>query len=145
MRLKPKLGRFPELFLVNLPANRPTPIVDATRWLAVGSLLGLIVLGVAWEMWLAPLRPGGSWLVLKVLPLLVPLAGLLRHRMYTYRWVSLVVWIYFTEGVVRAWSDTLLLSRALAGLEIVFCLLLFVACAAHVRLRLSAAKRAATH
>lgn len=145
MRLKPKLGRFPELFLVNLPANRPTPIVDATRWLAVGSLLGLIVLGVAWEMWLAPLRPGGSWLVLKVLPLLVPLAGLLRHRMYTYRWVSLVVWIYFTEGVVRAWSDTLLLSRALAGLEIVFCLLLFVACAAHVRLRLSAAKRQSTH
>src|SRR5437868_7022402 len=79
--------------------------ITYTRWLAVGSLLGLIVLGLAWELWLAPLRPGGSWLVLKVLPLCIPLAGLLRNRMYTYRWLSLMVWIYFTEGVVRAWSD----------------------------------------
>ena len=125
---------------MNQPPNRPTPVVDATRWLAVGSLLGLIVLGLAWEMWLAPLRPGGSWLALKVLPLIVPLSGLLRHRMYTYRWVSLMVWIYFTEGVVRAWSDTLPLSRALAGVEIFLCLLLFVACAAHVRLRFRAAR-----
>ena len=31
--------------------------------------------------------------------------GLLRNRMYTYRWLSLLVWLYFTEGVVRAASD----------------------------------------
>ena len=122
-------------------ANNPpySPVsVAATRWLAVGSLVGLIVLGLAWEMWLAPLRPGGSWLALKVLPLVVPLAGLLKNRMYTYRWVSLMIWLYFTEGVVRAWSDALPLSRALAGLEILLCLSLFVACALHVRLRLRA-------
>ena len=113
-----------------------SPYVAATRWLAVGSLVGLIVLGLAWEMWLAPLRPGGSVLALKVLPLVLPLAGLLKRRMYTYRWVSLMVWLYFTEGVVRAWSDTLPLSRALAGLEIALCLALFAACAWHVRLRL---------
>ena len=120
------------------PSTRPTASVAATRALAVGSLIGLIVLGLAWEMWLAPLRPGGSVLALKVLPLVVPLAGLLKHRMYTYRWVSLMVWLYFTEGVVRAWSDALPLSRALAGLEILLCLSLFVACALHVRLRLRA-------
>ncbi|MET0541917.1 MAG: DUF2069 domain-containing protein [Variovorax sp.] len=116
----------------------PTPSspVALTRRLAVGSLVGLIVLGLAWEMWLAPLRPGGSVLALKVLPLVVPLAGLLKNRMYTYRWVSLMVWIYFTEGVVRAWSDVLPLSRALALLEVVLCLVLFAACAWHVRLRL---------
>ena len=106
-----------------------------TRLLAVASLLGLIVLGLAWELWLAPIRPGGSWLALKVLPLCIPLAGLLKNRMYTYRWVSLLVWVYFTEGVVRAWSD-----RApgawLALLEVLLCLLLFAACALHVRLRL---------
>jgi hypothetical protein len=68
-------------------------------------VLGLIVLGLAWELWLAPLRPGGSWWALKVLPLCIPLAGLLRRRMYTYRWVSLLVWPYFVEGVVRATSD----------------------------------------
>ena len=84
------------------PAAPAAPDVAATRWLAVGCLLGLIVLSLAWELWLAPLRPGGSWLALKALPLAVPLAGLLKHRMYTYRWVSLVVWLYFTEGVVRA-------------------------------------------
>jgi len=105
----------------------------------VGSLLGLIVLGLAWELWLAPLRPGGSWLVLKVLPLCLPLAGLLRNRMYTYRWVSLMVWFYFTEGVVRAWSDRGL-SAQLALLEVILCVALFVACVMHVRIRLRKAK-----
>ena len=50
--------------------------VDFTRWMAVGSLLGLVLLGLAWELWLAPLRPGGSWWAIKVLPLCVPLAGI---------------------------------------------------------------------
>ena len=113
--------------------------VAATRWLAVGSLLGLIALSLAWELWLAPLRPGGSWLALKALPLAWPLAGLLKRRMYTYRWVSLMVWLYFTEGVVRAWSDPAP-GNWLAGIEILLCLLLFTACAMHVRLRLAAAK-----
>ena len=119
------------------PTSSATPSaqVALTRWLAVGSLLGLIVLGLAWELWLAPLRPGGTWLALKVLPLCLPLAGLLRHRMYTYRWVSLVVWIYFTEGVVRAYSDRAP-SSYLAMVEVLLCLVLFAACALHVRLRL---------
>jgi uncharacterized membrane protein len=109
-----------------------------TRHLAVGSLLGLIVLGLAWELWLAPLRPGGSWLVLKVLPLTLPLAGLLKNRMYTYRWLSLLVWIYFTEGATRAASDGGL-SAVLAGIQVLLCVALFVACAMHVRIRLRAA------
>ncbi len=107
--------------------------------MAVGSLAGLIVLGLAWELWLAPLRPGGSWLVLKVLPLCIPLAGLLKRRMYTYRWLSLLVWLYFTEGVVRAWGDPPP-SQTLALVQIGLCLALFVACAAHVRLRLANAR-----
>jgi len=132
-----------------MPLETPpssTPVVSAistdvaaTRWLAVGSLLGLILLCLAWELWLAPLRPGGTWLALKALPLALPLAGLLKRRMYTYRWVSLLVWLYFTEGVVRAWSDPAP-GNWLAGIEILLCLLLFTACAMHVRLRLAAAK-----
>ena len=122
--------------------SRPGADVAATRWLAVSSLMGLIVLSLAWELWLAPMRPGGSWLVLKALPLAIPLIGLLKHRMYTYRWVSLLVWIYFTEGVVRAWSDAAP-GRWLAVLEVFLCLMLFTACALHVRWRQRSARRAA--
>jgi uncharacterized membrane protein len=121
--------------------NQPqTHNVAATRWLAVGSLLCLILLGLAWELWLAPLRPGGTWLAVKVLPLCIPLAGLLRNRMYTYRWVSLMVWLYFIEGVVRAYSDRGL-SAQLAFAEVVLCVALFTACALHVRMRLSNASQ----
>jgi uncharacterized membrane protein len=117
----------------------PNNLVRWSRGLAVSSLVGLIVLSLAWELALAPLRPGGSWLVLKALPLCLPLAGLLKNRMYTYRWVSLVVWLYFIEGVVRAYGDPWP-SNALAGLEIALCLSLFVAVALHVRLRLHHAR-----
>ena len=124
--------------------SSPTPAttsVALTRILAVGSLLGLIALGLAWELLLAPLRPGGSWLALKVLPLCVPLAGLLKNRMYTYRWVSLLVWLYFTEGAVRAYSDAAP-GNYLAMVEVFLCLTLFTACALHVRLRLKNAAKA---
>ena len=109
--------------------------IDTIRWTAAASLFGLIVLGVAWEMVLAPTRPGGSLLALKVLPLCLPLAGVLKNRMYTYRWLSLLVWLYFTEGAVRAWSDKPP-SNYLAMIEIFLCLVLFTACSLHVRVRL---------
>ncbi|MGB4358956.1 MAG: DUF2069 domain-containing protein [Rhodoferax sp.] len=128
----------------NAPPTSSTPSVALTRILAVGSLLGLIVLGLAWELLLAPLRPGGSWLALKVLPLCLPLAGLLKNRMYTYRWVSLLVWLYFTEGAVRAYSDKPP-GNYLAMVEVFLCLTLFTACALHVRLRLKNAPTAASH
>ena len=102
--------------------------------MAVGSLLGLIVLGLLWELWLAPVRPGGSWLALKVLPLCIPLAGFLKNRMYTYRWVSLMVWLYFAEGVTRAVSDRAP-SSYLAMIEVALCVVLFVACSMHVKVR----------
>ena len=122
-------------------ALAPTATVRRTRALAVAATLALIGLGLAWELWLAP--TGNRTLVLKVLPLAVPLAGLLKNRMYTYRWVSLLVWVYFTEGVVRATSDHGA-SVALASIEVVLCVALFAACATHVRWRLRNAKGAAT-
>ena len=119
----------------------PTPALPApirwTRALAVASLLGLIVLGLLWELWLAP--TGRGTLALKVLPLALPLPGLLKNRLYTYRWVSLMVWLYFIEGVVRAAGDGGLSAR-LAMLEVLLCLSLFAACTVHVRWRLGHAK-----
>ena len=95
---------------------------------AVSALLALIVLAVAWELFLAPLRPGGSWLVLKVVPLLIVLRGVLRADNYTLQWSTLLVWAYFTEGVVRAASDSGL-SAQLALVEVVLTVIYF-ACAA---------------
>src|SRR6218665_4057011 len=122
-------------------APRPAPHsarcnhgVTATRWLGRRRFLGLIALCLAWELVLAPLRPGGSWLALKALALCLPLAGLLKNRMSPYRWVSLMIWLYFTEGVVRGWGDRPP-SQWLAWGEAALCLVLFAACAAHVRLR----------
>ncbi|HVR52150.1 MAG TPA: DUF2069 domain-containing protein [Pseudorhodoferax sp.] len=126
-----------------MPVSPLDPTVAWTRRIAVASLLAMVVLGLAWELWLAPLRPGGSWLALKVLPLCVPLAGLLKNRMYTYRWLSLLIWLYFTEGVVRAWSDPLVAGRWCAAAQLVLCLLLFTACAMHVRMRFRNARMAA--
>jgi uncharacterized membrane protein len=129
-----------------MPVSDRAPVaavIERSRRLAVGSLLALIVLCLAWELWLAPLRPGGSWLAIKALPLTLPLAGLLKNRMYTYRWLSLMVWLYAAEGAVRMSSDPQGLSAVLAGVELLLCIVLFAACTWHIRTRLRGAGKAA--
>ena len=114
----------------------PARVVHA-RTLALACLLALIVLCLAWELWLAP--TGRGTLALKALPLVLAVPGVLAWRMYTFRWLSLVLWLYVAEGAVRAASDRGL-GAPLALLEVVLCLVLFAACAAHIRWRLTAAK-----
>jgi uncharacterized membrane protein len=94
---------------------------------AVASLTALIALSVTWELWLAPLRPGGSWMVLKVLPLLAPLAGILNARIHTFQWASMLVLAYFVEGVVRSFTEAAP-SAMLAHLEVGLALA-FIGCA----------------
>lgn len=84
------------------------------HWLAVTSLISLILLTLAWELWLAPIRTGGSFLAIKALVLLLPLFGILREKIYTYQWSSMFILLPFTEGVMRAWGDKGL-SQWLAG------------------------------
>ncbi len=119
------------------PAAPADETARRTRALALSGTLGLIVLGLAWELWLAP--TGSGTLAIKVVPLLLPLVGLWRYRMVTYRWLSLLVWLYVCEGAVRATSEGGL-SQWLAALELVLALLLFVACSLHVRGRLARAR-----
>ncbi|MDP1765906.1 MAG: DUF2069 domain-containing protein [Methylotenera sp.] len=88
------------------------------------SLIALILLCLAWETILAPLKPGGSLLMLKTLPLLLPLFGILHGKRYTYQWASMFILLYFTEGVVRAWSDVGL-SAKLALIEVVLSVVFF--------------------
>ena len=100
--------------------------------LASTSLVGLLFLCLAWELWLAPLRPGGSMLALKALLLLLPLFGILRGKRYTHQWTSMLALAYVTEGLVRAASDQGA-SRVLAMAETVLATLLFAGCLGHAR------------
>jgi len=119
----------------------PDTVVRGARAVALAGLLALIALGLAWELWLAP--TGRGTLALKVLPLVFCVAGLARHRMYTFRWLSLLLWLYFMEGVVRATSEQGL-GAALALAEIALSLLVFAASGLYIRRRLkSAALKAA--
>ena len=63
------------------------------------------MLGVAWETFLAPLRPGGSLLVFKVLPLVFALPAFRKDRVRHYQLWSMLILAYLCEGVVRGMSD----------------------------------------
>ena len=106
------------------------PVFRAT---AFASLVALLALCLLWELWLAPLRPGGSLLALKAAPLVLPLAGIYAGRRYTYQWSSLLVLAYFAEGVVRAWSESGI-SQVLAVAEIALSVVCFSSFVAYARL-----------
>lgn len=112
---------------------RPHRHLQKCADLAAASLLALILLCVSWEMWLAPLRPGGSSLVFKAVPLLFPLFGLLRGKRYTFKWTTLFALAYVAEGAVRFASDSGL-SRWLALAELLLAVALFSFAVATVRL-----------
>jgi uncharacterized membrane protein len=106
---------------------------DAAYYASAGTLIALIVLCAAWELWLAPLRPGGSWLALKVLPLCAPLPGILRRRRYTYQWSSLLILAYLAEGAVRAWTEpppaaTLAVAEIVLSTAFFCAVIVFVRC-----------------
>ncbi|NKJ45559.1 hypothetical protein CIC12_02115 [Burkholderia sp. SG-MS1] len=118
-------------------ASRPVAALGA-----IAALLALIALAVAWEWWLAPLRPGGSALVLKALPLLCALPGVWRRRLYTLQWASMLSLLYFAEGVVRGRSDHGLSAR-LGWLQAALAVIFFVCALIYVAPFKRAAKRAA--
>ena len=110
--------------------------MSSARWFyygAVTSLIALIALCVLWELVLAPLRPEGSWLVLKVLPLLIPLRGVLKRDIYTMQWSSMLILLYLAEGAVRATTDASTLSATLGAVEMALSLLFFVCILLYLR------------
>jgi uncharacterized membrane protein len=109
-----------------------TPGPRALRLAASAALVALMALCFAWELWLAPLRPGGSYLALKALPLTLPLAGTLSGTRRTYQWASMFILIYLAEGVTRAWSERGA-SQLLAGIEIALSALFFAAAVSYAR------------
>jgi len=110
---------------MSFPAKRANLVAST-------SLIALIALCVAWELWLAPLRPGGSWLVLKALPLLAPLFGILHGRRYTHQWSTLFIQAYLLEGLIRATSDSGMM-QLLAIVEVALSLVFFFATLIYAR------------
>ena len=112
--------------------------VPIFRSAALASLVALLALSLLWELWLAPLRPGGSLLALKAAPLALPLAGIYAGRRYTYQWSSLLVLAYFAEGVVRAWSESGI-SQLLAAAAVALSVVCFSSLVTYARLTRAAA------
>ena len=100
--------------------------------IVLACVAALIVLGLAWELVLAPLRPGGSMLALKVVPLVLALPALARGGVRTFQWWSMAILIYLCEGLVRAVSDPGL-SATLAWIETALAATAFAAILAYVR------------
>ncbi len=108
---------------------------------AATSLIALIFLCIAWELVLSPLRPGGSWMVLKVLPLLLPLCGVLKRDVYTLQWSSMLILLYFAEGIVHATSDHAIVSIMLGWTELALSSLYFLCVILYLRPYKKAAKK----
>jgi len=107
--------------------------VRLLRLIALCTLFFLIVLCLVWELWAAPLRPGGSLMALKALPLAFALRGILAGRRYTFQWASMLILAYLAEGATRAWAEAGL-SRTLAWVEMVLALMFFAAAVSYARL-----------
>jgi uncharacterized membrane protein len=111
----------------------PDALHNPALWrLSLASLIALMLLCIAWEWFLAPLRPGGSWLVLKFVLLLPVLRGVLARNRYTMQWSSMLILLYFTEGIVRATSDRAP-SSWLAWGEVALTLLFFFSTILYLR------------
>ena len=106
--------------------------MNRLRAAALAALVALVVLCLAWELWLAPLRPGGSLVALKALPLAAPLRGILAGRRYTYQWSSLLILAYFAEGVTRSVAERGA-SQACAAAELVLSAAFFAVVVAYAR------------
>ena len=90
------------------PGSSNAPLGAGGRWhrLGVAAITALVLLELLWELWLAPLRPGGSWLALKALPLALLWPGLARAARRPRQWLTLLLPLYLAEAIVRALSES---------------------------------------
>lgn len=120
--------------IISPPTAPVQPTLNvALQRTAMLSLLALFVLCILWEIWLAPLRAGGTLLFLKALPLAFAFRGVSKGSLYTIQWASMLVLLYLMEGVVRVMSDPPGPSIAMAWIEIVLSSIFFFAALFYVR------------
>jgi len=103
----------------------------AQRWvLAMVLLLAGCVSAAALRT--APWPASGVLALALLVPLLLPLPGLLRRRRRTYAWATLCVAPYFIYGVTEGVANPAV--RVMAGAILFASLALFVALVAYLRL-----------
>jgi len=111
--------------MLKLPANK-----NPYQLLALAAFVDLFILCVCWEWFISPLRPEGSWLILKALPLLLPMRGIWKGNVYTMQWASMLILIYITEGLVRitesGWNFYLAILETLLAMVAFVCLLMYL-------------------
>ena len=111
--------------MFKLPANK-----NSYQILALAAFIDLFILCVCWEWFLSPLRPEGSWLILKALPLLLPMRGIWKGSVYTMQWASMLILLYITEGLVRisesGWNFYLAILETLLATIAFICLLMYL-------------------
>lgn len=54
--------------------------------------------------WMTVLQ-GNYWLLVLVLPLLIPFKGLLDNQLYTYKWIGFLTLLYFCIGISELVSN----------------------------------------
>jgi uncharacterized membrane protein len=117
--------------------TKPTkqPITVTYQRLAIFGYVGLLVLMPTWLFWLAP-REGystGFVFTVYILPLLLPLKGIIQDKPYTYAWANFIVMIYFIHSLSLLWvSPEELLWVAL---ELLFATCMFIGCTYYARHR----------
>ena len=84
----------------------PKPKFVKCFWgrLTLFSVISMVLFGCYWELMLYPLRVG-SLLWLKILPLIPLIPGLFQGRIRSLQWLTLLIWLYITEAIVRIFSD----------------------------------------
>jgi len=111
--------------MLKLPANK-----NPYQLLALAAFVDLFILCVCWEWFISPLRPEGSWLILKALPLLLPMRGIWKGNVYTMQWASMLILLYITEGLVRisesGWNFYLAILETLLATIAFVCLLMYL-------------------
>jgi uncharacterized membrane protein len=118
---------------MNTPINQHPDLQPKDHWRLIAwfSWFSLVVLCVLWESVIAPIKPGGSWAVIKVIPMLFALKGIWQAKNYTMQWSSMLVMLYFIEGVVRL--NDAGLSAYMAALEIILSLIAYFSLLAYLK------------
>tara|TARA_Y100000310_G_scaffold28232_1_gene26891 strand:+ start:160 stop:615 length:456 start_codon:yes stop_codon:yes gene_type:complete len=121
----------PEL---NQPVAKKTITKRFQRFALIG-YIGLLVLMPIWLFLIAP-REGHSnafIFVVYILPLLLPLKGIIQDKPYTYAWANFIVMFYFIHGFTLLWVAQEQLIWVL--LELIFASLMFIGCTYYARHR----------